>query len=179
MIFQISYSFRRSTQAVVALGLLLLSLLSSSSSSEVNGFPVGTIASRSPSISNKSKSNLLSKQIRPSFHYGASLLRFGLYSAGGDDEIEDDDGWGDSSTTTTPESPSEDSRLAELEQLKQQRSTGKPSQQQTRMTKNTDEPERDLFIPIFVLVSIAGFTGLYGYEMWRLAQEGSLYTPWR
>ena len=39
------------------------------------------------------------------------------------------------------------------------------------------EPERDLFIPIFTLVAIAGFTGAYGYEMLRLYSRGELYLP--
>ena len=40
------------------------------------------------------------------------------------------------------------------------------------------EPERDLFIPIFALVSLAGLFGAYGYEMMRLASRGELYLPW-
>jgi len=39
------------------------------------------------------------------------------------------------------------------------------------------ERERDLFIPLFALVSIAGFAGLYGYEMLRLYFAGELYLP--
>jgi hypothetical protein len=37
--------------------------------------------------------------------------------------------------------------------------------------------ERDLFIPIFALVSIAGLMGAYGYEMVRLYLRGELYLP--
>jgi hypothetical protein len=40
------------------------------------------------------------------------------------------------------------------------------------------EPERDMFIPIFALVSIMGFVGAYAYEMARLASRGELYLPW-
>lgn len=38
--------------------------------------------------------------------------------------------------------------------------------------------ERDLFIPIVTLVSVIGFTGLYGYDMLRLYSRGELYLPW-
>ncbi|KAL7545465.1 hypothetical protein ACHAWF_008815 [Thalassiosira exigua] len=41
-----------------------------------------------------------------------------------------------------------------------------------------DIVERDLFIPIFTLVSVIGFVGLYGYEMLRLYSRGELYLPW-
>jgi hypothetical protein len=37
--------------------------------------------------------------------------------------------------------------------------------------------ERDLFIPIFALVSIACLMGAYGYEMVRLYLRGELYLP--
>lgn len=41
----------------------------------------------------------------------------------------------------------------------------------------SDELERDLFIPIFSMVAIGGFVGLYGYEMIRLYLRGELYLP--
>mmetsp|Transcript_26941 Transcript_26941/g.38649 ORF Transcript_26941/g.38649 Transcript_26941/m.38649 type:complete len:137 (+) Transcript_26941:32-442(+) len=46
--------------------------------------------------------------------------------------------------------------------------------------KGKSEPakEKDLFIPIFVLVSISGFAGLYLYEILRLYSKGELYLPW-
>jgi len=37
--------------------------------------------------------------------------------------------------------------------------------------------ETDLFIPIFAMVSLAGFAGLYLYETLRLYSEGELYLP--
>jgi len=40
-----------------------------------------------------------------------------------------------------------------------------------------EEGDRDLFIPIFSLVSIAGLLGVYAYEMIRLALRGELYLP--
>jgi len=41
----------------------------------------------------------------------------------------------------------------------------------------TRDQERDLFIPIFALVSIIGFGGLYAYEILRLYFAGELYLP--
>jgi hypothetical protein len=40
-----------------------------------------------------------------------------------------------------------------------------------------DVHERDLFIPIFSIIAIGGFVGLYGYEMIRLYLRGELYLP--
>lgn len=37
--------------------------------------------------------------------------------------------------------------------------------------------ERDLFIPIFAVVSLLGLFGAYGYEMLRLYFRGELYLP--
>lgn len=38
--------------------------------------------------------------------------------------------------------------------------------------------ERDLFIPIFALISLGGLVGAYGYEMLRLFLRGELYLPY-
>jgi hypothetical protein len=38
--------------------------------------------------------------------------------------------------------------------------------------------ERDLFIPIFAVVSLAGLFGTYAYELIRLYIRGELYLPW-
>jgi hypothetical protein len=51
------------------------------------------------------------------------------------------------------------------------------SLQENPSATSPPEKERDLFIPIFTLVSIAGFTGAYGYEMLRLYSRGELYLP--
>jgi hypothetical protein len=40
------------------------------------------------------------------------------------------------------------------------------------------EEKRDLFIPIFALISLAGLFGTYAYEMLHLASKGELYLPW-
>ena len=47
----------------------------------------------------------------------------------------------------------------------------------TASESETTKEERDLFIPVFALVSIAGFAGLYAYEMFRLYFAGELYLP--
>ena len=49
---------------------------------------------------------------------------------------------------------------------------------QSSSTERIENEERDLFIPIVTLVSVIGFTGLYGYEMLRLYSRGELYLPW-
>lgn len=43
---------------------------------------------------------------------------------------------------------------------------------------NYEAEERDLFIPIFALVLLAGLFGSYGYEILRLFSSGELYLPW-
>ena len=45
-------------------------------------------------------------------------------------------------------------------------------------SNSNTEPERDLFIPIFTLVSLVGFFGAYAYETFRLYSQGELYLPW-
>ena len=44
--------------------------------------------------------------------------------------------------------------------------------------QENEEKERDLFIPIFSIVSLLGLFGAYGYEMLRLYLRGELYLPW-
>eukprot|EP00984_Skeletonema_dohrnii_P031563 scaffold24176_cov80-Skeletonema_dohrnii-CCMP3373.AAC.3 len=92
---------------------------------------------------------------------------------------EEDDGWGDSVSTTTTSSDriSKSQELASLQNdmaMKQQNK----STQSSSPTDTSDSKERDLFIPIFTLVSVIGFSGLYGYEMLRLYSKGELYLPW-
>lgn len=40
-----------------------------------------------------------------------------------------------------------------------------------------EETDRDQFIPIFALISLAGLVGTYAYEMVRLYLAGELYLP--
>ena len=91
----------------------------------------------------------------------------------GNDSGDDDDGWGSNNSLET--------KAEELRQLQQQRSlnTSKMKPATTKQTRVQGEGvERDLFIPIFALVSLAGLFGAYGYEMVRLASRGELYLPW-
>ena len=88
----------------------------------------------------------------------------------------DDDGWGDEPTQSSSERISKSQELAKLQNdlaTKQNRQVSTGSQ-----SSGSDSGERDLFIPIVTLISVMGFTGLYGYEMLRLYSRGELYLPW-
>lgn len=93
---------------------------------------------------------LLTKSTRPK----TFLFKSTLDNDGDDD---DDDGWGEEGQDIPEE-------LARI-----QASPSKVTQQ---------KPERDLFIPIFAVVSLLGLFGSYGYEMMRLSSRGELYLPW-
>lgn len=68
---------------------------------------------------------------------------------------ESDDGWDTS----------------ELDSLRDQR-------QKKEVNRLDQRQERDLFIPIFALVSLFGLFGSYAYELLRLYSRGELYLPW-
>jgi hypothetical protein len=51
-------------------------------------------------------------------------------------------------------------------------------QEQKALSTTGEETERDLFIPIFAVVSLVGLFGSYAYEIIRLASRGELYFPW-
>ena len=91
---------------------------------------------------------------------------------------EEDDGWGDS-VSTTKESSSSD-RISKSQELANLQKDMAMKQQNNNMqvTDMNESKERDLFIPIFALVSIIGFGSLYGYETLRLYSRGELYLPW-
>jgi hypothetical protein len=89
------------------------------------------------------------------------------------DDNADDDGWGDENSSISGSSSLEE-KAQKLRQLQRESS----SQSQQRRSSRTDEPERDLFIPIFAIVSLLGLFGTYAYEMARLASKGELYLPW-
>eukprot|EP00537_Pseudo-nitzschia_pungens_P002408 CAMPEP_0172373964 /NCGR_PEP_ID=MMETSP1060-20121228/53907_1 /TAXON_ID=37318 /ORGANISM="Pseudo-nitzschia pungens, Strain cf. cingulata" /LENGTH=163 /DNA_ID=CAMNT_0013100465 /DNA_START=115 /DNA_END=606 /DNA_ORIENTATION=+ len=99
-----------------------------------------------------------------------------LYSSSEDDE---DDGWGtstDGASSSSSSVESTDRKLSELRSLQEQASN-KAQQQQQQVSGTTEEPERDMFIPIMAVVSLAGLFGAYGYETLRLASRGELYLP--
>lgn len=122
------------------------------------------------------KSSLQEGRSRITFQLSRRLITKPRLSNNNDDD--DDDGWGD-------EPSSLKDKRAELRQLQQQRdrtsspssssqsTTNKPS-----ITGNISEPEQDLFIPMFTIVSLLGLFGSYGYEMLRLYSRGELYLPW-
>jgi hypothetical protein len=94
------------------------------------------------------------------------------------EEDDGDDGWGDSVSTTTATSSSERiSKSQELANLQNDMAM-KQQKQSSASTGRVEGEERDLFIPIVTLVSVIGFSGLYGYEMLRLYSRGELYLPW-
>lgn len=112
---------------------------------------------------------LFSKQ----FHIISPFVR----KAAESDEIEDDDGgWG---TTPSVDRILESQELAKLQdEMTMKKQQNNKSSQISSSNSRIENEERDLFIPIFALVSVLGFTGLYGYEMLRLYSRGELYLPW-
>jgi hypothetical protein len=80
-------------------------------------------------------------------------------------ETSDDDGSADTNEddATTIEDDNA-SQWSELERLQQE---SKPLSE-----------DRNLFIPIFALVSLLGLFGSYTYELLRLQARGELYLPW-
>eukprot|EP01083_Nonionella_stella_P000220 682_1 len=71
------------------------------------------------------------------------------------------------------------SKEKELESLRSQMAAKSSSSSKSDSVPSTDktEGERDLFIPIFSVISLAGLFGAYGYEMLRLYSRGELYLP--
>jgi hypothetical protein len=97
---------------------------------------------------------------------------------------DEDDGWGSPKVMSSSDS---NDMKRELEALKSDRDFKKAnsdgrvlySSQSSINNNSSTEKERDLFIPIFAIVSLAGLFGAYGYEMLRLNAQGELYLPWR
>jgi hypothetical protein len=54
--------------------------------------------------------------------------------------------------------------------------TSVPVPRATSAVKGGEE-NPDMFIPVFAIVAITGFVGLYGYETLRLYLKGELYVP--
>ena len=90
------------------------------------------------------------------------------------DNDDEDDGWGNSDDD-------DDDNGGSSPVIAQTGNQPIPkSEEQSRVVteKQSAPEERDLFIPIFSLVSLAGLFGSYGYEMLRLYSRGELYLPW-
>ncbi|KAL3901348.1 MAG: hypothetical protein SGARI_006087 [Bacillariaceae sp.] len=101
---------------------------------------------------------------------------------GESDDVLDDsgDGWDDDDDDEENVDSAVDQKKALLESLQEDRRQSSKGVQATSATPGSGIPqqERDMFIPIFALVSLAGLFGAYGYEMLRLASRGELYLPW-
>mmetsp|Transcript_20622 Transcript_20622/g.31314 ORF Transcript_20622/g.31314 Transcript_20622/m.31314 type:complete len:162 (-) Transcript_20622:151-636(-) len=71
------------------------------------------------------------------------------------------------------------SKKKELESLRSQMAikSSSSSKSDGMPSNNNTGRERDLFIPILSVVSLAGLFGAYGYEMLRLYSRGELYLP--
>ncbi len=100
---------------------------------------------------------------------------------GADDMDNDDNGWDDEVGEDNSESPLDrkSDRGRELAMLREALAINRGGQRSfdSGAVKGGGD-EKDLFIPIVTLVSVIGFTGLYGYEMLRLYSRGELYLPW-
>jgi hypothetical protein len=104
------------------------------------------------------------------------------------DEEDEDDGWGitpsvgDTSTSTTKNNGGRstletDRKLNELRSLREEASNKATVPSSSSLDSREAPAERDLFIPIMAIVSLAGLLGAYGYETLRLASRGELYLP--
>jgi hypothetical protein len=102
-------------------------------------------------------------------------LRLSSNDDNDNDNEDDDDGWGVEISNSRSSSRLEE-KAQKLRQL--QRESASQSKQQQRRQPIDEPPERDLFIPIFAIVSLMGLFGTYAYEMARLASRGELYLPW-
>jgi hypothetical protein len=102
-------------------------------------------------------------------HVGAlsSLIR----TQGMDKDDKDDDGWDNDDDNDSISSPV-------TAQKGNQPTANSGERSRASTTKPSAPEERDLFIPIFSLISLAGLFGSYGYEMLRLYFRGELYLPW-
>ena len=103
----------------------------------------------------------------------------------GDGDDDDDDGWGTTPSSSMSSSASSKSMAEMTKELRSLQQTTTMKDQSTRNTVQNqndqvqqDGQERDLFIPIFAIVSLMGLFGSYGYEMVRLYSRGELYLPW-
>lgn len=88
-----------------------------------------------------------------------------LFQLSNTSEDDENDGWGDGT------------KMKELQALQQDRVESSATPRRDRVISESTGQERDLFIPIFAIVSLLGLFGAYGYEMLRLYSRGELYLP--
>ena len=106
------------------------------------------------------------------------------------EEDEDDDGWGDGGTVvsniSTDDSSIPSDKISKNKELARLQDDIAAKQNKNNIDSvnsrvrdiNSGSGEKDLFIPVVTLISVIGFTSLYGYEMLRLYSRGELYLPW-
>ena len=134
------------------------------------------------SISNKSfvYSNYVvllrnNNNMERSFNYkNIEFTKFSLSSRSSSND-NNDEGWDD-------EPIIEVGRQQELASLRSQmdlksKNSNTRGVDKVQLETNKEAEERDLFIPIFALVSLAGLFCAYGFEMLRLYSRGELYLP--
>jgi hypothetical protein len=107
------------------------------------------------------------RSVRSQVPLGAPSSLIRTQAVNKDDE---DDGWGDDND--------DGSSSPATAQKGNQSTSNSGERSRVSTTKPSAPEERDLFIPIFSLVSLAGLFGSYGYEMLRLYSRGELYLPW-
>ncbi len=104
--------------------------------------------------------------------------------------FDDDEGWDSGSSSIVVEKETRNKDKTELtsahgEENKNSKGIDKAKNAEEnknskgidKAKKRNDVSKTDLFIPIFAMVSLAGFAGLYLYETLRLYSEGELYLP--
>lgn len=98
-------------------------------------------------------------------------------------KIRDDDGWDSDTSSVSDGRSSRNSSTVESEAnhnktLSSSGDDNKETIDKIIIKKEKGSTETDLFIPIFAIISIVGFSGLYLYETLRLYSKGELYLPW-
>jgi hypothetical protein len=93
--------------------------------------------------------------------------------------IHDDEGWdGDKSLVSSGSSSTVESDTNHNKTLSSAGDDNTETIDKIIIKKEKGATETDLFIPIFAIISIIGFAGLYLYETLRLYSKGELYLPW-
>mmetsp|Transcript_23 Transcript_23/g.58 ORF Transcript_23/g.58 Transcript_23/m.58 type:complete len:176 (+) Transcript_23:241-768(+) len=167
----------------------LMAVIAMTITSSVLSFTIEPSPSRSFTARRMAKIN---RNSRSHTHHTIHTLNLAERDSVESDGDDDDDGWGDekvevgtsSSIPNEIESSPSDDRISKSKELArlQNEMAAKQNRQRSSDPVNASAAngggEKDLFIPIVTLVSVIGFTGLYGYEMLRLYSRGELYLPW-
>ena len=138
--------------------------------------------------SQKMNSPISHKRYTTTYMFGRN---YNIHKMSLSEEDDEDDGWGDGGTAVVSNLSTDDSLIPsemisknkELARLQddiaaKQNKNNIDSVNSRVRDINSGSGEKDLFIPIVTLISVIGFTSLYGYEMLRLYLRGELYLPW-